>query len=334
MDSESFREAFARSHSTHAKSVEVFLENSIMLPRDASEEAQKAELDSESCRLRVAFLNLAKKHCEAKGLAPGSDEALIAFAEANNKASSLIYAYEGLPLATEDRKKLSPSEVKQKLALLVPPHVKDLVSHVKETGNLGAMPDSVSGSVGDYVKGRFKSPEIDRVLAKILTQVEIVAYIDDMICKSPLSAMSKLEEAKPPSVFKFIWNVSKLFFGVWLVAIVIAASPIVIPVFSYDTTAVVALGLGTVISLTLLVLLVIGVISIIKERPRRKKNHTAILDMIARMNGFYLEFQGSGPFSLSRFKQRVNELADAGVAWPGGLFVLIEDMDARDVRTF
>jgi hypothetical protein len=30
----------------------------------------------------------------------------------------------------------------------------------------------------------------------------------------------------------------------------------------------------------------------------------------------------------------VNELADAGVVWPGGLFVLIEDMDARGVRTF
>jgi hypothetical protein len=108
MASESFREAFARSHSTHAKSVEVFLERSIMLPRDASEEAQKAELEAESYRLRVAFLNLAKKHCEAEGLAPGSEEALTAFEEANNKASSLIYVNRLAKLTPDRRPILTP----------------------------------------------------------------------------------------------------------------------------------------------------------------------------------------------------------------------------------
>ena len=56
--------------------------------------------------------------------------------------------------------------------------------------------------------------------------------------------------------------------------------------------------------------------------------------MIDQMNGFYLEFRGGGPFSLSHFKKRVYELVEKGVVWPSGLFVLIDDMVERGVRTF
>ena len=90
MGFETFGEAVARSHSTHAKRVQVFLENSIMLPCDALEEAKKAELQSDSYRLIGRFLEPARQHCEDECLEPGSDEALAAFEEAHKTATSIV----------------------------------------------------------------------------------------------------------------------------------------------------------------------------------------------------------------------------------------------------
>lgn len=334
MGLETFGEEVARSHSTHAKSVEVFLENSIMLPRDALEAAQKAELQSDSYALIGRLLDLARQHCEEVGLEPGSDESLAAFEEAHATATSIVYAYQGLPFSMEQRKALSPDQVTENLALRVPPHVTNLAMHVKEKGRLGAPPDWLSQAVGVYVRGRFKSPMVDRLLAQSLTQVEMVAYMDEMLSKNPLTDMSKLDDARPPSVVKAVWNVSKLVFVLWLVSLGIAASPLAFSALPVNAMLFAGLGLGAVGTIALLALLVLGVIGISREKPRKRRLQNSLLDMIDRMNGFFLEFKSAGPFSTARFRKRVNDLADAGVVWPSGLFVLLDDMESRGVRSF
>lgn len=334
MGLETFREAVARSHSTHAKSIEVFLENSIMLPCDALEEAQKAELQSESYRLIRRLLELARQHCEDESLEPGSDEALAAFEEAHTTATSIVYAYEGLPFSIDKLKALSPDQVTEKLALLVPPHVTNLATHVKEKGKLRAPQDWLSQAVGDYVRGSFKSPAVDRVLAQALTQVEMAAYMHEMLWKNPLTETSKLEEARPPSVVKAVWNVSKLVFVLWLISLGIASLPLAFSALPVNAMLFAGLGLGALGTIALLALLVLGVIGILREKPRKKRLQNSILDMIDRMNGFFLEFKSAGPFSTAHFRKRTNDLAEAGVVWPGGLFVLLDDMEARGVRTF
>jgi hypothetical protein len=155
-----------------------------------------------------------------------------------------------------------------------------------------------------------------------------------MIGENPATGTSKLQDAAPRSVIRTVWNVSKLIFLVWILSIGIAASPLLITALPQDSMLLFGLGLGGLGTLALLVLGVFGIIAVIQERPRRRKIHQSILDMIDRMNGLYMEFRGSGPFSLSHFKKRVNELADTGVVWPSGLFVLIEDMEERGIRTF
>lgn len=334
MGLETFGEAVAKSHSTHEKSVEIFLENSIMLPCDASEEAKKAELQSDSYRLIARFLELARQHCADEGLKPGSDEALAAFEEAHKIATSIVYAYEGLPFSMDQRKALSQDQVKDKLALIVPPHVTNLVAHIKEKGKLEVSQDWLSEAVGEYVRGHFKSPSIDRVLALALTQVEMVAYIDEMLLKDPFTGTSKLEDAAPRSLLKAVWNFSKLVFVLWLVSICIAASSFAFPALPMNVMLLAGLGVGTLGTLALSALLFIVVIGILRERPKKKKLHRSILDIIDRMNGFFIEFKSSGPFSTAHFRKRVNDLADARVVWPSALFVLLDDMEVRGVRSF
>lgn len=334
MGFEEYKEAVARTHSTYENSVAVFLENSIMLPDEASDEAKKAELQSESYRLLERFLKLAQQYCEDEGLEPGSDEALAAFGEADSTATSITYAYSGLPSSSEERKTLSPEQVTEKLALRVPSHVKDIVTHVKDKGKLGVPQDSLSAAVADYVAGRFKSPKIDRVLAQALTQVEIVAYLDEMLWKNPLTGTSKLEDTILPSVAKAVWTVSKFAFVLWLASLGIAVSPTVFSILPVGTMFLVGLSLGVLGTIALLALLVLGVIGILREKPKSKKRQIIILDMIDLMQGFFLEFSSSGPFSTAYFRKRVYDLAESGVVWPSGLFVLLDDMDSRGVRTF
>lgn len=324
----------ARTHKSYQDTIEIILENSVHMPREASPEALKAELNSDQFRLRRAFLILAREHCKQNGLVPGSDEALDIFEEANVQANDIIYAYAGLPFRTEEKLALTPEQIKTKLTLTVPSYVQNLIPHVREHGKLGVLQEDLSVGVGNYVKGRFKSPDIDRLLLQALTQAEIVAYIDEMIWNNVLTGTSKLEDAAPPSVFRAVWNLSKLLLLVWIFSIGIAVLPLLITALPQDSMLLFGLGLGGLGTLALLVLGVFGIIAVIQERPRRRKIHQAILDMIDRMNGLYMEFRGSGPFSLSHFKKRVNELADTGVVWPSGLFVLIEDMEERGIRTF
>jgi hypothetical protein len=334
MGFEEFTDAVARTHSTHEKSVAVFLENSIMLPDEASDEAKKAELQSESYRLINQFLDLALQYCEDEGLEPGSDEALAAFEEAHTTATSITSSYHVLFLSGVERKGLSPDQVAEKYALLVPSHVTNLSSHVKVGGKLGVSQDDLSEVVGEYVKGRFKSPMIDRVLAQALTHVEIVAYIDEMLWKSPLTGRSQLEEAQPPSVVVPVWNFSKLVLVLWLVCLGIAASPLVFSAWPVNAMLFTGLGLGALGTIALIVLLVLFIIEILRERPRKRRLQTSIVDMIQQMNQFFLEFKSAGPFSTAHFRKRANDLAELGVVWPSGLFVLLDDMEVRGVRTF
>jgi hypothetical protein len=89
--------------------------------------------------------------------------------------------------------------------------------------------------------------------------------------------------------------------------------------------------LGT---MALLVLLVLVIIEILRERPRKRRLQNSIVDMIHQTNQFFLEFKSVGPFSTAHFRKRVNDMAEVGVVWPSGLFVLLDDMEARGVRTF
>lgn len=324
----------ARAPKTYQDMIDIIIENSVYMPREASPEAQKAELNSDQFRLRRAFLLLASDHCKENGLAPGSREAFDIFEEANDRARDFNYAFLSLPFGTEEMLALTPEQIKTKLALTVPSYVQDLISHVREHRKLGVPQDWLSAGVGRYVKGRFKSPVIDRVLLQALAQAEIVAYVDEMMWKNILTGTSKLQDAAPPSVLMAVWNVSKLIFLVWVISVLVAALPLLIPALSQDLMLLIGLSVAGLGTLALLFLGVLGVIGVMKEKPRKRELQQSILDMIDRMNGFYLDFRGSGPFSLSHFKKRVNELADTGVVWPSGLFVLIEDMEERGVRSF
>lgn len=326
-------EELAIRSGAYAQLAQNLLNNNVMLPDGATEEAKIAERNSDIHKLFVAFLNLAKEHCEAAGLEPDPVEAGCAFREAEAMASLIVNDSYSLPFDHEERKRLSPQEVAQKMALAVPSHVTDLLSYVKEFGAPAVNIDHLSVASGDYVRGRFKSVEIDRIIALFLVRSEIAWFTYDITVRKQLSGRSKLEDAKPPSSCSAVWSVLKAFIVLWLVAFGIVASPTVNPAFADSTTAMIGLGLGIFGSAVLFAILVIRVNSILRVRPSRKKRYAETLNLLDQMNGFYLEFR-IGPFSLAHFTRRVNDLSDAGVVWPSGLFVLIDDMKARGVVAF
>lgn len=323
-----------RGHKTFKDTIDIIIDNCVHMPHQASQEAKEAELNSEQFTLRRAFLLLATDCCKENGLEPGSNEALNIFEEANDRANDIIYAYTGLPLGTEEKLALSPEKIKAKLALTVPRYIQNLIPYVHEYGKLGAPQEWLSSGVGRYVQSRFKSPDIDRLLLQALTQVEIVAYIHEMTWKNILTGTSKLEDAAPPSIFRVIWNAFKFIFVVWIVSVWIMVLPLMIPALAQDLMLLIGLSLGGLGTLCLLFIGMLGITGAIKERPRKRKLQQSITEMMHQMNCFYLEFRGDGPFSLSHFKRRVNELYEAGVVWPSGLFVLIEDMEGRGVKSF
>jgi hypothetical protein len=230
---------------------------------------------------------------------------------------------------------ISPPRMALSIAVTpMPSQVTNLAAHVKYKGKLGVPQDWLSGAVGDYVVGRFKSPTVDLVLAQALTQVEIVDYIHGMLLKCPVTGTSKLKEAQLPSIVVQVWKFSKLVFLLWLVCLGIAASPLVFSAWPVNAMLFTGLGLGALGTIALIVLLVLFIIEILRERPRKERLQNSIVDMIQQMNQFFLEFKSAGPFSTAHFRKRVNDLLEVGVVWPSGLFVLLDDMEMRGVRTF
>lgn len=175
----------ARSHTTYDDTINIFLEGALYMPKDCSAEVQAAEMSSDQYQLRKTLLQLAHDHCSASGLQPGTTEALSIFEHANDVANAITDAYWlALPYRTDEKLALTPQQVKEKLALVVPSYVQNLVHHVKEHGKLSAQQDGISAGVGIYVKSYFKAEDIDRVLLQALTQIEMVAYIDEMTWKN------------------------------------------------------------------------------------------------------------------------------------------------------
>ena len=71
---------------------ERLIENSIQLPFESSEDAQRAELRSESMDFERAFFDEGIRLAKERGLQPGSEDAWAILEEAAEVASSITFA--------------------------------------------------------------------------------------------------------------------------------------------------------------------------------------------------------------------------------------------------
>jgi hypothetical protein len=58
-----------------------------------------------------------------------------------------------------------------------------------------------------------------------------------------------------------------------------------------------------------------------------------LVDLPFEMIGLYSELHSDGPLSVRRVRERVQQLADLGAVWPGAVWALLDDMEARKVTT-
>lgn len=323
-----------RGHSTHAQSLETYLENARILPYGVSAEMRETELQSDSHILIKRMLVLAQQHCRDRGISSGSKRSFSLYDEAYEIATSITNAYEGVTIREGDKAACAPDQIKRRLALSIPSSASNLFEYVKENGKLGVQQDELSYHVANYTKGRLKSSEVDRSLALALTHAEIAAYLDEMLWKNPITNTSRLEDAKPHGIGRFMWGAIKAMLILWSVAACVTAIPIFFPSPWFSSYVAIALGIGAVGSIAILAFYGLVALLVHRDRPRQLRNHEAILGMMDRMNAFYQEFSANAPISTAHFRKRVEELAEAGVIWPGGIFVLLDDMEYRQVRFF
>jgi hypothetical protein len=181
-------------------------------------------------------------------------------------------------------------------------------------------------AVSRYLESEFRIPYADRVLLTASFDIEITAFLSEIYEKNIFtrqSAASVIDRA--PIVTWLIgrgWSLSRLLI---VTAAAIAASRLG---WVSDVTAfwifLVALGLmvaGTVMSF-------FGYLSF---RQRWKSMRPKLVDLPIAMIDFYGEVHSEGPLSVRRVRQQAQRLADMGAVWPGGVWALLDDMEARGV---
>src|SRR5262249_17135634 len=92
--------------------------------------------------------------------------------------------------------------------------------------------------------------------------------------------------------------------------------------------AVIGLILGGLLCLAL----VLGMISLPWVWREQHKAASRVMELLQSMGTVYEELNSNGLVRVRHFRDRVSKAADKSVIWPSSLFVLLDDVEARDGR--
>lgn len=56
-----------------------------------------------------------------------------------------------------------------------------------------------------------------------------------------------------------------------------------------------------------------------------------LVDLPAAMLSLYSEIHSDGSLSVRRMWEQIQKVADMGAVWPGGVWALLDDLEARGV---
>ncbi|MDZ4069767.1 MAG: hypothetical protein U1E06_23495 [Tabrizicola sp.] len=304
------------------------VQSSIYLPNNASPEAQRAELYSQSMALHRAFIDEGIRVAQLRALGSMTPEAWSLIEPLSSIATDIMFslALPRLPFDAEERAKLTPDQVRRIFRVTHPTPARDLVAEAQKGEQAQIDKVGFHDAVGRYLESEFRIPYADRVLLTASFDIEITAYLKEIFAKDIFTRQSVASVMdRAPIVTWLIGRVWALLRLIIVTTAVIGATRMGwISEVTAFWTLLVALGLmtaGTIVSF-------FGYLSF---RQRWKSMRPSLVDLPRAMIDFYSEMHSEGPLSVRRVRQQAQRLADMGTVWPGGVWALLDDMEARGV---
>ena len=188
--------------------------------------------------------------------------------------------------------------------------------------------DVLQESVGMYVSLPVRHQRVDRCLIDSLIALEMFAFGDEMLNEPAfpgLATRSPLRRSHP------LWAFIKGQFGNLVAACVLFAIALV----PYKMGWIAETGLtvtGLIVCGLLCILFAVGLLALPSFWRQQHIASKRVTEALESMVTVYAELSSSGPVSARHLRDRVSKAADKGVLWPSGLFVILDDVEARSGR--
>mgnify|MGYP003624298544 CR=1 FL=1 len=306
---------------------ERLIENSIQLPFESSEDAQRAELRSESMDFERAFFDEGIRLAKERGLQPGSEDAWAILEEAAEVASSITFArHSRMPFSSTERAKLTVKDVQRIFRVTHDAYPADLIADARNGRDMKVDRQGLESSVSDYLRSEFRPPHSDRALLVALIDMEVTAYLREIHEKDILTGQRMVSIVERAPILTWLigrgWAVLRL--------TLIIAAIIGIVWFEWITGELATFLIRGAVFL-FLIGTAVSFVSYLMFRQRWKVLRQRLVELPSEMTRFYSELHSDGPLSVKRVRQLTQELSDMGAAWPGAVWALIDDMEARGV---
>lgn len=187
--------------------------------------------------------------------------------------------------------------------------------------------DGIISTASSYLQLPYRAPRIERTLIDVLIAAELFAYGDEIFSPVPKDIRQWLPIRSPiqqrHALLSYLrgrfWD-SVLFLGG--AALAAYFLPRLIGQTATDWIVAIAIALFFVSLVLFTVLLPFAWRHQAKARQEAR-------DLIIHMTTTYAELADGGIISTRRLRELAQRAADAGVAWPGPVFALLDDNIAR-----
>nr|WP_296429789.1 hypothetical protein [Roseovarius sp. BRH_c41] len=306
------------------------IESAKQLPDEASEEAQRAEIRSQSMELMCAFFDEGIRIAKERGLEPGSADAWEILETAYDVAKDieLCGTLIRLPFSIEERAKLNSDEVRRIFRVTHDAHPRNLISDAMRGQKMNVDKAGLENSVGRYLRSEFRPRFADRALLVALIDMEVTAFLTEIYEKNIVTGRSAASTMNRKPVV--MWLIGRCWATLSLVIVVAAIIGIhAIGWIGEETALLLIVGAGFLFAIST----VWSFIAYLSFRQRWKGLHPKLVSLPCEMINLYKELHSDGPLSVKRVRQEIERIAVMGAVWSGAVWALLDDMEARGVIT-
>ncbi len=251
--------------------------------------------------------------------------------EAADLASDFVLATNIYQLRGADLEKKSAEDVRKALALTYwsPNNPNSLQYTIKSDGRLPLDWAGFEAAVGRYVASDLKSSELDRLILTGVTDLEVTGFLEKMYVKNLFEPASVAEAANSSMVGLWFKGRLKSLGLSLLIALATYATSVL-----WDSAPEWFEIVGYGIALGQFILgSIIATIALPFAISKHKRASQPILKLVDGMATLYGELHSDGPISVRHLRLRFEELRDIDAVWPGSLWVLLEDLERRNITS-
>lgn len=180
----------------------------------------------------------------------------------------------------------------------------------------------IESTCDKYLELDWRCRALDRLFVDSLIAAEMVAYGNQILNEETYEFLPTISPLKQPHVLnlylKIVATIAVLAGGAIASAMWIGAEWVF-------WIAVVIAGLLTLLTGVLTITLPFSW----REQYLARRNAR---DLLSEMNGVYAQLRFDGSISASHIYKRLEEATSKGVVWPASVFVILDDILARDGR--